>query len=166
MCIPPILVETTLERGVISLIRKTLEPCNWRLIIWRGSCATNGEGELPLILTSLLTMRRMVVIDPDQGLLLVSLSRMMRTTTMSAETGTHLLKAWETMWWAKRSTKSPYHHSRAELREGDFLGSSLSPCSPCTMVEWTLWNMWATSTKEWLCTPRMRPWCARCSLLV
>ena len=57
----------------------------------------NDEGELSPILTSLLTMNRMVVINPDQELLLVSLSHMMRTTTMSAETETHLPKAWEMM---------------------------------------------------------------------
>ena len=33
----------------------------------KGSCATNGEGELPPILISFLAMRRMVVIDPSQG---------------------------------------------------------------------------------------------------
>ena len=76
---------------------KNTKPCNWRSITLRESCATNGEGELPPILTSLLTMKRMVVIDPDQGLLLVSLSHMMGTTTMSAETRTHLSKAWEMM---------------------------------------------------------------------
>ena len=53
----------------------------------------NDEGELSPILTSLLTMNRMVVIDPYQELLLVSLSHMMRTTTMSAEIGIHLPKA-------------------------------------------------------------------------
>ena len=57
----------------------------------------NGEGELPPILTSLLTMKRMVFIDPDQGLLLVNLSRIIRTTTMSAEARTYLPKAWEMM---------------------------------------------------------------------
>ena len=53
----------------------------------------NGEGEPPLILTSLLTIRRMVVIDPDQGFLLVSIFRMVRTTIIIVETGTHLPKA-------------------------------------------------------------------------
>ena len=57
----------------------------------------NSEGELPPILTSLLTMKRMIVIDLDQGLLPTSLSRMMMTTTMSAEVGTYLPKAWEMM---------------------------------------------------------------------
>ena len=46
----------------------------------------NREGELPLFLTSLLTVKMMVVIDANQGLLLVNLSHMMRTTTMSIET--------------------------------------------------------------------------------
>ena len=57
----------------------------------------SGEGELLPILTSLLKMRSMVVIDPGQGLLLVSLSRMMKTTIISAEAGIHLSEAWEMM---------------------------------------------------------------------
>ena len=39
----------------------------------------------------------MIVTDPDQELLLMSLSRMIRTTTMSTEIGAHLPKAWEMM---------------------------------------------------------------------
>ena len=57
----------------------------------------SGEGELLPILTSLLKMRSMVVIDPGQGLLLVSLSCMMKTTIISVEAGIHLLEAWEMM---------------------------------------------------------------------
>ena len=53
----------------------------------------NEEGEPPPFLISLLTLKMMVVIDVDQGLLPVSLSHMMRTTTMSAETGAHLPRA-------------------------------------------------------------------------
>ena len=44
----------------------------------------NSEGELLLILTSLLMMKRIIVIDPDRGLLLVNLSRMIRTTIINA----------------------------------------------------------------------------------
>ena len=58
---------------------------------------------------------------------------------------------------SKAPTKFPYHLSRTGLRERDFLGSLLNPCSPCIMVELTLWSMLATLIKEWLCTPRMRP---------
>ena len=133
-------MEVNLELGVTPLMRKMLRTCNWRLIIWRGSCATNGEGELPPILTSPLTMKRMVVIDVDQGLLLVSLSCIKKTTTIRVEKGFHLPKAWEMMQWAEHSTKFPDHLSRVESREGDFLGSSPNPCSPCIMVKRTLWN--------------------------
>ena len=66
MCIPPILVGASLEAGATFLMRRIPEPCNWRLIIWKGSCATNDESELPPILISLLAMRRMVVIGPGR----------------------------------------------------------------------------------------------------
>ena len=46
-----------------------------------------------------------VVIDADQGLLLVSLSRMMKTSIISAKTEIHLPKAWEMMQWVEHSTK-------------------------------------------------------------
>ena len=50
----------------------------------------NGEGEPPQFLISLLMVKRMVVIDVDQGFLSMSLSRMMKTTIISTETGAHL----------------------------------------------------------------------------
>ena len=50
-------------------------------------------------------MKRMVVISRDQGLFPVSLSRMMRTTTMSTETEAHLPKAWGMMRWAEHLNK-------------------------------------------------------------
>ena len=53
----------------------------------------NEEGELPPFLISLLTMRRTIAIGKDQGLLQISLSHMIRTTTMSTETEAHLPKA-------------------------------------------------------------------------
>ena len=63
----------------------------------KGSCATNGKYKLLLMLTFLLAMRRMVIIDPGQGLPLVSLFHMMSTTTMSVGTGAHLPKVWQMM---------------------------------------------------------------------
>ena len=57
----------------------------------------NGEDKLPLVLAPLLTVRRTVVIDVGQGLLLVSLSRMKRSTTVSAEIGISPPEAWEMM---------------------------------------------------------------------
>ena len=47
MCIPPILAGASLEARATFLMGRTPEPCNWRLIIWKGSCTTNGKGELP-----------------------------------------------------------------------------------------------------------------------
>ena len=57
----------------------------------------HDEDELPPGLTPLLMVRRMVVIDVDQGLLLVSLSLMKRNTTMNADTRAQLAEDWETM---------------------------------------------------------------------
>ena len=78
----------------------------------------NGEGELLPFSISLLTIKRMVVIGRDQGLLPVSLSLMIRTTTMSTKTKAHLPKAWGMMRWVKRLNKFPNHLSHAELRKG------------------------------------------------
>ena len=59
----------------------------------------HGESKLLPTLTSLPTMKRMVAINADQGLFLVSLSLMMRTTItiISVETEIHLPKAWGMM---------------------------------------------------------------------
>ena len=48
----------------------------------------HGEDELPPSLTPLSMVRRTVVIDVDQGLLLVSLSHMKRNTTVNVITRT------------------------------------------------------------------------------
>ena len=53
----------------------------------------SGESEL----SSILTIKRMAVIDVDQELLLESHYFMLRTTTMSIKTEIHLPKAWEMM---------------------------------------------------------------------
>ena len=36
---------------------------------------------------------------------------------------------------SRHSTKFPNHLSHTELKEGNFLGGSFSPCSPCIMAE-------------------------------
>ena len=55
----------------------------------------HDEDELPLSLTPLLIVRRMIAIVVDQGLLLVSLSRMKRNITMNVGTRARLVEAWE-----------------------------------------------------------------------
>ena len=102
MCIPPVLVRAIHEVGVTSLMRRIPKPCKWRFIVYEGDCAVNDEDELLPILTSLLMNIEMAVTGPSQGLLPVSLSCVMRTTTMNAEVRAHLSKAWETMLRAKR----------------------------------------------------------------
>ena len=57
----------------------------------------HDKDKLPRGLTPLLMVRRMVVIDVDQGLLLVSLSHMKRNTTMNADIRAQLAVDWETM---------------------------------------------------------------------
>ena len=57
----------------------------------------HDEDELPPILTPLLMVRRTVVIDVDQGLLLVSPSHMKRNTIVNVDTRAQLLEAWEMM---------------------------------------------------------------------
>ena len=55
------------------------------------------EDELPPYLIPLLTMRRIVVIDVGQGLLLVNLSHMKRSTTVNVDAKAQLTEGWETM---------------------------------------------------------------------
>ena len=55
----------------------------------------HSEDELPPNLTPLLMVRRIVVIDVDQGLLLVSLSHMKRNTTINVDTRARHAEAWE-----------------------------------------------------------------------
>ena len=54
----------------------------------------HDEDELPLSLTPLLIVRRMIAIVVDRGLLLVSLSRMKRNITMNVGTRARLVEAW------------------------------------------------------------------------
>ena len=83
---PHILVEVTFNLEVTSLRNRTTKPCKRRLTIKRRNYAMRDEDELPLSLTPLLIVRRMVVIIVDRGLLLVNRSRIERTTTMNVGT--------------------------------------------------------------------------------
>ena len=55
----------------------------------------HDEDELSPSLTSLLMVGRTVVIDVNQGLLLVSLYHMKRNTTVNVDTKFRLAEAWE-----------------------------------------------------------------------
>ena len=55
----------------------------------------HDEDELSSSLTSLLMVGRTIVIDVNQGLLLVSLYHMKRNTTVNVDTKVRLAEAWE-----------------------------------------------------------------------
>ena len=64
VCIPTILVGTSLKMGVTSLMKRILQPCNWRLIVYEGGCATNDKDGLLPILISFLMNIEMAVTSP------------------------------------------------------------------------------------------------------
>ena len=97
VCTPHILVGASLEAGVTSLTRRTLEALSWRLTVFaRGYTASDEEGLLP-ILTLLLKMTEMVATGPGPGLLPMSPFCMMRTVIISREVRVHLAKVWAMM---------------------------------------------------------------------
>ena len=59
--------------------------------------AMHNENELTPHLVPPPTMRRIAVIDVDQGLLLVNPSHMKRSTTMNADARAQLTEGWEMM---------------------------------------------------------------------
>ena len=150
MCTPGILVGVSLEVGVTSLIERILKACSWRLTVYRGGCTAKDREGLLQILTLLLTMIEMVATGPSPGLLLVSLFRMMRITTINVEARVHTPRVWAMMLWAGLLIRFLNHHLRVELKEENFLGSLLSQYLPCIMAERTLWSTLATSIIEWL----------------
>ena len=91
-----IIVRANLEVGIASLMKRTLGACNCRLTVYEGGCATNDREGLLQILTFLLIMMEMAITGPGRGLPLVSLSLVMRITTISVNTRDYLAKAWKT----------------------------------------------------------------------
>ena len=163
MYILPIPVRANLGVKATSLMRRMLETCSWKLIIWREAYATNAEGKLLPTLITLSMMRRTLTIDRGQGLPLASLSHTMKTTAMNAKIEIHPQEAWEMTLCVKHLTKFSSHLSHAGLREGDFLGGSLNPHSPCITAEQTLWSMLTNSIRGWQYIPRMRFCCTKYS---
>ena len=82
-----------LEVGVTSLMKRILEACNWKLTACEEGCAASNEEELLQTLTFLLIMIEMAIIGPSRGLLPVSLSLVMKITTMSANARARLARA-------------------------------------------------------------------------
>ena len=85
MHIPRILVGANLEVGVTSLMKITLEACNWRLTVCKGGYATSDVGEPLQVLAPLLMMIVIIAIALGLGLLPVSPFRVIRITIIGGE---------------------------------------------------------------------------------
>ena len=92
VCTPLMLAEANLEAEVTSLMRKILEACSWRLIVFVEGYATSDREGLPQILAPLLMMMGMVALGPGLELLPVSLFHAMRTVITNEGARAHLAK--------------------------------------------------------------------------
>ena len=72
----------------------------------------------------------MVATSPGQGLILVSLSLIMKTAIIGGGAETHLVGAWEMMLWVGPCSKSPSHYSHEGLKGENFLGGLLNQHLP------------------------------------
>ena len=96
-CTLCIQAKATLELEVTSLKNNTIKPCKRKSSSLRRSYAMHNENKLPPHLIPLLTMRRIAVIDVDQGLLLANPSHMKRSTMMNADARAQITEDWEMM---------------------------------------------------------------------
>ena len=90
--IPHILIGANLEVGVMSLMKKTLGACYWRLTVYEGGYAASNVGELLQVLAPLLMMIVIIATAPGLRLLPMSLFRVMRITIIGREGGVCLVK--------------------------------------------------------------------------
>ena len=89
--------KATHDLGVTSLKNNTIKPCKGKSTSLRGSYAVHNENELPPRLIPPLTVRRIVVIDVDQGLLLANPSHIKRSTIVNADARAPFTEDWEVM---------------------------------------------------------------------
>ena len=87
----------SLEVGVMSLMKRILEACSWRLIVYGGGYAMSDGERLLQALTLLLITMGMKAIGLGQGLLTVSLFCVMRIAVISVGIRVHLIKVWAAM---------------------------------------------------------------------
>ena len=89
--------KDTLKLGVMSLKNNTIKPCKGKSTSLRKSYAMHNENEILSRLIPLPTMRRIAVIDVDQGLLLTNPSHMKRSITMNTDAKASFIEDWEMM---------------------------------------------------------------------
>ena len=89
--------KAILELGATSLKNNTIKPCKGKLTSLRRNYAMHNENELPPRLIPPRTMRRIVVIDVDQGLPLANPSHMKKSIIVNADAKAPFIEDWEMM---------------------------------------------------------------------
>ena len=87
--------KATLKWGVTSLKNNIIKPCKGKSTSLRRSYAMHNENELPPRLIPPLMMRRIAVIDIDQGLTLANPSHMKKSIMVNADAKAPFTEDWE-----------------------------------------------------------------------
>ena len=90
-------VKAILELGVTSLKNNTIKPCKRKSINLGRSYAMHNENKLPPRLIPPSTMRRIAVINVDQGLPLANPSHMKKSIIVNVDAKALLTEDWEMM---------------------------------------------------------------------
>ena len=93
-------------------------------------------------------MMIIIVTGPDQELLLVSLSLVMRIAIIGGRVEARLTGAWGMMLLVGPCAKFPNHRSHGGLKGENFPSSLLSQHLPCIMVGRIQWSMLAILIRE------------------
>ena len=93
-CIPHTLEEVSLEVEVISLMKRILGVCNWRLTVYEEGYTVSNVGKPLQVLTPLLKMIMIIVIAPSPRLLPGSPFRVIRIIIIGEEGRFRLAKVW------------------------------------------------------------------------
>ena len=89
--------KSILELGVMSLKNNTIKPCKGKSTNLRRNYAMHNENELTLHLVPPPTMRRIAVINVDQGLPLANPSYMKKSVIVNADAKVPFIKDWVMM---------------------------------------------------------------------
>ena len=89
--------KAVLELGVTSLKNNTIKPCKGKSTSLRRSYAMHNENKLPSHLIPLPTMKRIAVIDVDQGFLLANPSHIKRSIIVNVDAEAPFTEDWKMM---------------------------------------------------------------------
>ena len=89
--------KAILKLGVTSLKNNTIKPCKGKLNSLRRSYAVHNENEFPPRLGPPSMMRRITVIDIDQGLPLMNPSHMKKSIIVNTDAKAPFIEDWVMM---------------------------------------------------------------------